>query len=289
MTSFLVMSGVTLAALLLGRRRGLQIVARHPAATVESAHRHIPEVRALFPLSLLASGVAVFVFSRYQVVWLLPASLDATALPILFTCSVGFLGYIAAATLTIAWQSAHRERGKMTLAAGLLLLAFGFIYVRHSLPVYSDLRDDRTDDGAILQTSPYTCGPASAANLLTLRGASTSEREMARLANTTDLGTSPGGILRGLHARGVAAHKASLTMADLRAGPGPVILLVDYPGLGALSHAILFERIDGETARVIDPLSGRVRMDVDQLERQWRGHAICADEPGGGTHDAPKR
>lgn len=282
MIALITMAGVLVVAAWLGRRRGVRVIARDPAVTVDSAHRHLPEIRVLFPLCVLFSILAVAVFSRYQLVWLLPAQLDGGALPLLFTCSIGFLAYITTATLAIAWRSAHRERRPMTFAAVALLAAFGFIYGRHGLPVHRGLQDERTGDGAILQTSPYTCGPAAAASLLALRGIETNEREMARLAGTTDLGTSPGGILRCLLCKGLAAHKARLTLADLRASPAPAILLVDHPGMGALSHAIVLERIEGGTAHVIDPLSGRVRMDVDQLQRQWRGHAICTTEGGRG-------
>jgi hypothetical protein len=64
---------------------------------------------------------------------------------------------------------------------------------------------------------------------------------------------------------------------DLRRVRPPVVLLVDYPGLGPLSHAILFERMDGDFAQLIDPLTGRIKLSLSALSEQWHGHAICVD------------
>lgn len=268
------MAIMTAIAVLLGIRRGRRVVDREPTITLASAHQHLPEALTLLPISILFSILAVAVFSNYQALWLLPPSVDPWSLPVLYVCSAGFLLYIASAAVQIAYRSAHAERHKLAVASGLLLTAFGLIYVRHSVPVYPHLQDTRTPEGFILQTSPYTCGPASAANILALRGVSTTEREMARLTGTTDLGTSPGEIIRALRLKGVPARKAMLTMAQLLQLPLPAILLVDYPGMGPMSHAIVLEKFEGDNIHVIDPLNGRERLSTHQLKSQWRGHVI---------------
>ncbi len=277
MINIVLMAVVTAVAIGLGVLRGARILGRNRAATLDSAHKHLPEVRVLLPACVLSSIAALIVFSRYDALWLVPAGIDCWALPILYACSAGFLCYLLAAALRFAYRSAHPERHKLALAAALLLVGLGSMYLKHSLPVYPGLSDRRTPDGCILQSSPFTCAPAAAANILALRGIAATEREMARLAGTTDLGTAPGEIVRCFRRMGIAAHKAILTLAQLQQRRSPTLLLVDYPEMSPLSHAIVLESLDDNHALVIDPLKGRVQLTLRQLQDQWRGYAVCVE------------
>jgi hypothetical protein len=227
MIKIAVMAMATLIAVLLGRWRGAAVIRCDAQITLERVHQRLPEVLVLFPICILFTVLTVVIFMCYQILWFLPVALDPWALPIVYVCSTGFLAYLLSLAILVAYRQAHRERHKLALAAGILLCAFGSYYLRHSLPVYPRLRDVKTSDNVILQTSLFSCAPACAANVLALMGKPATEREMARLAGTTDLGTAPGGIIQSLRLKGVAARKARLTIAELRRMTAPVILLVD--------------------------------------------------------------
>lgn len=273
-TKLLAMALATVAACVLGSMRGTRLLARLPSVSLRTVHKNLPEIWPLLASCLIFTGAAIFVFTHYSVLWLVPAALDPWSLPFLFACSFGPFAYLTAVAVRVAYHVGGNEPHKLVFAGVVLLLALSPVYVLYTLPIYHDLSDARTPDGVILQTSAFTCVPASAANALTVLGISASEREMARLAGTTVLGTSPGEVIGCLRKEGVSARKALLSVDDLRHLGSPAILLVDYPGLGPLSHAIMFDHFEGDIAHVIDPLTGRAKLTIPSLEEQWRGHAI---------------
>ena len=239
----------------------------------------LPELWPLLASCLFFTGAAIAVFTHYWILWQVPVRLDPWSLPVLYAVSVAPLVYLIALSVCLACRLGDGERRKLAWAGALLITALCPVYILHGIPVYNRLTDVRTKDGCVLQTSPFTCAPASAANALLFFGLPTTEREMAKLAGTTDLGTSPGEVIACLRMKGVQAKKSVLTVDDLQRLRAPAILLVECSGLGPMSHAVLFERWEGGVAQIIDPLSGRAHMSVATLTTQWKGHAILLSDP----------
>ena len=96
-----------------------------------------------------------------------------------------------------------------------------------------------------LQSSPSTCGPASAATLLRLRGLKVTERELAQESHTSQTGTELWYLARAIRQRGVPVQFVQMT------SPGrPGIAGVILPGGSGHFVAIL------NRTTVFDPLVG---------------------------------
>jgi len=132
-------------------------------------------------------------------------------------------------------------------------------------------------NGCLTQSTGWTCSPAVASMLLHHYGISTSEGEMAYLANTSYLGTDVQAIAQAMTTKG----QANLLIAQvLRADydgslkqPGPFLACVWIPGIG--SHAVLVLSINPEGVELIDPRFGqRQKMARAEIERQWENKIV---------------
>jgi hypothetical protein len=261
-------------AIACGVWRGVHGMRRQPGLAFQHAHRQLPEVRWLLPICLLMSLLTWFIFTHYQWLWHVPVYLDVWALPIFYAFSAGILFYIFTLGLVIAIRSQNAERWKLVFAGIAMFGSLNYLYYFHCWPIYRQLRVERHSSGYVLQTSSFSCGAASAANLLQAHGLPASEREMASLAGTCVLGTSPGELICALRAKGLVTRKHWMTPEQLRVCNQPAILLVDYPDMGPLAHAIMFERCAGQCFNVVDPLCGLQSLSEAELVGRWRGHAI---------------
>jgi hypothetical protein len=271
-----IVSMVLLAVLAIafGIWRGSYLMRQQPGLAFHRAHRNLPEIQWLLPTCLLMSLLTWFVFTHYQYLWHVPVLLDVWALPFFYAVSAGILFYIFSLGLVIAVRSKNAERWKLVFAGVAMFGSLNYLYYFHCWPIYRQLWVERRSSDYVLQTSSYSCGAASAANLLRAHGIPGSEREMARLAGTCVLGTSPGELIYALRAKGLATRKYMVPPEQLRVQNKPAILLVDYPGMGPLAHAILFEKHDGTHFIVVDPLYGHQSLSETQLVERWRGHTI---------------
>lgn len=141
-------------------------------------------------------------------------------------------------------------------AAGIFLLAIPFLKPVFKPLDLSTLRDDWRD-GACLQTSVVTCGPAAAAGILRQFGdEAITERDLAREAWTSTTGTEAWHLARALRRRGYQVRFLA---------PDGLPSRDDLPGiLGSgrqrAGHFISLLEITDDEIHFIDPLSGRARM-----------------------------
>lgn len=129
-------------------------------------------------------------------------------------------------------------------------------------------------DGVVLQTTGYTCVPASAATCLRSLGIEATEAGLAREAYTSTTGTSFEriGWVIGRRLKGSGwtwRHVGKARWGDLKA---PALLDVD---LGGLRHAVAFLGFtpDGK-ARIGDPLCGEYPEARAALEGRWSGEVV---------------
>ncbi|WP_193214027.1 cysteine peptidase family C39 domain-containing protein [Luteolibacter marinus] len=148
-------------------------------------------------------------------------------------------------------------------AAGVFLLAIPFLKpVLHKLDT-SSLRDEWRD-GACIQTSVVTCGPAAAASILRELGdTEVTERDLAEEAWTSDSGTEAWHLARALRRRGYRVR--FLAPKGL---PDPL----DLPGImgtGSIraGHFIAVLELGNGEIRYMDPLRGRVHTDLADFHR----------------------
>ncbi|WP_031497673.1 cysteine peptidase family C39 domain-containing protein [Bryobacter aggregatus] len=155
------------------------------------------------------------------------------------------------------------------LAIPFALLAL--LLLPHLKPILSPvnllgMQNDCIGD-VCLQSTPSSCGPASAASLLRNRGQMASERELARESLTSTTGTENWYLARALRKRGVPAQVKILSAAN-EAILSPSIAGVKIGGNSGHFIAILDQTPTHVT--IVDPLHGKIIYEKEALKRKYR-------------------
>lgn len=197
----------------------------------------------------------------------------------------------------LMWQNLSSQPARSRILAVMLVAVGAYTAIQ---PLYGDQPQchSRWAGEVCLQTSPYTCGPASAATLLRAHGIDATEQEMAGLCLTRSGlvkdGTSWQGLYRGLKhkTRGtgweVEVFRCSLgelpQMADR-----PLLLSVglpDDPSLdpvyreelgwipGQFHTVVLFEFLPRARVQMGDPAVGPEVWPTSDLLHLWQGQGI---------------
>lgn len=164
----------------------------------------------------------------------------------------------APAGLLAGWiQGRLKGRWRVSLPSVmvLVLLTLTVPYVKQLTPP-TELRD-KWRDGICLQSSPSTCGPASAATLLSAFGVPTSEADLARDSFSTYSGTENWYLKRAIERRGIKCRYVWI--------PPPVAEL-PHPSIAGLrlteqsGHFVAVLSADVEGYWIADPRRGRSKV-----------------------------
>lgn len=117
-----------------------------------------------------------------------------------------------------------------------------------------------------MQSTPSTCGPASAATLLRAFGQRASERELAEEALTYQGGTENWYLARALRHRGLNVNVRIVTPGD--SFPAPSIAGVVLPGGAGHFVAILDQ--SPLTITIADPLKGKMIVEKRRADQYYR-------------------
>ena len=171
------------------------------------------------------------------------------------------------------------RRRHLVLGTGFLAIGTAFLTYR-ALPITIET-PARVEDAVVMQTTPFTCAPATIATLLRWVGADTgaTERGIVALAGTSREGTTTRREIEILRRVGLAPRYARLLSAESLAVIGrPALLHVNEPVASGVTirHAVALLAVDSEAQTVLigNPLHGRqVKRFVD-LSGYWTGEAI---------------
>ena len=162
------------------------------------------------------------------------------------------------------------------------IAALVILFVPYMKPVLAPVSwkslSDKCEAGVCLQSTPSTCGPTSAVNVLHYFGRAASERELAKESFTYKGGTENWYMARAMRRRGMRVRVVA--DGDLRSVATPAIAGVILKG-GA-GHFIAILGKNGEQFTVIDPLVGRLQLDVSELNSRYRftGFYMVVSEAG---------
>ena len=231
----------------------------------------------------LAGVAGLLLYFRHKFPWLptMPAVYAEAALvpTVLLVASTG-LGLL----VFMEWSGRHDKSRLRSLIVSAVFLFFclGFLWF-WMMPVDRKLGPSAILDGVVIQTTPYTCAPASIATLTrhVLGDNSATERTLVALTRTTRGGTSTLDEIRAMRAAGLGARFATgLTMDSLVASGSFALLHVDEPVAGTtIRHAIALLHIDpvAQTVVVGNPLHGRQIKRFDEMEGYWLGETVFVD------------
>lgn len=188
------------------------------------------------------------------------------------------LGFVAAMVLTTPLSRLPRKRERFLVGLFMVVLVF----VKSVWPFVAPLADRRQlarlhtridVDGVCLQTTGYTCGPASAVTGLRKLGLPADEGRIAILSYTSSAtGTEPD-ILAGVLQReyrkdGLGAeYRAFKDISELRQA-GPTLAVVKFGFL--VDHFVTVLGVTDTEVIVGDPLNGLDRMSHEDFVKKWR-------------------
>lgn len=134
---------------------------------------------------------------------------------------------------------------------------------------YSSLRNEWLD-GVCIQTSGYTCLPASTATVVRTLGGKLTEPQLARAVGTTCDGTEIWYFMRALRKRGYELQFRHLK--SFRDAPVPSVVGVEYSSSG---HAVALLRRDAGGVELGDPLNGRRYYKWSKLPGGYSPNGFC--------------
>jgi len=183
--------------------------------------------------------------------------------------------------LELSGKSSQKRKLQLFFAVVILTVPLT-IFFNYSLPIANSLEESIiTSDGAVRQTTFYTCAPASIATLarrFTKKYANITEKEVAKLTMTNRFGTTVLAEIKAMEKLGLnPKYKHSLSVQDLIKIDRPAILHVRIGPPGKqIGHAVALLSIDPQEKVLIiaDPLSGINEIQFDRLKGYWIGEAV---------------
>lgn len=199
-----------------------------------------------------------------------------------------------AAGLARATPGLDRWRRPFTVTA-LLLMAFVHLILPVGRPMIAPVQTGTRalwKGSVCLQSHESTCGAAAAATLLTMNGIPATERQMIDACLTSEHGTEPLGVFRGLNVgvRGYQSHAkiASRDPGDwVGKGELPNVALIRFDDFGPRSgstrwllgprgegHAIVVVGFEDGRWLLADPAVGLIRWSDADFRKRFTGDAI---------------
>src|SRR4051812_7478170 len=120
----------------------------------------------------------------------------------------------------------------------------------------------------IQQLEAAECGVASLAMILDYHGASIPLDELRDLCGTSRDGNSARQLVDTATSLGLEARGFKLAIEQLKTAPPPLLLH------WRMNHFVVFEGFRGDRASIVDPGTGRMQVDSDELSRSFSGIAL---------------
>jgi len=164
----------------------------------------------------------------------------------------------------------------------------GFVCVQYSLLpflmpalVWSHVASLRTEidrDGVCLQTTPYTCGPASSVTALRKIGIDAKESELGLAMYTSPALGTPGDVVSDVlqnryASQGLRCSYRHFDSVDEMRGTLPVVAIVRYGFM--CDHYVAVLEVSDAAVTVGDPLIGKVRYSRHDFEQKWRAMGVA--------------
>jgi hypothetical protein len=223
----------------------------------------------VFPLLLVLPFINVYLARNPSLQWDMPPWLQLHWAALSWGIVSALLAYVFGFCSIVGLTTGHRWRWGMIYFGVAVLAAIQVYAVWSSKPNLPPLGETRiSSDGVILQTTPYTCVPAAAANIAAMLGVHTTERELVEMFHTTRDGTFPAHVLSGLKELGISGRKVA-SDSPLSAIHPPAMLFVF-----ADSHAVVFAGMTGGLAEIWNPSVGKAFLPEWRLRQMWDGHAL---------------
>lgn len=270
--SILIDAVIVLVFSFAGAVEGRRLLRRHPALTVETVHKAAPYLYLMLAFTAVVFVAAISV--DQAMMWHWPLWLQYHFLTLVWGSLLAVFSFVFTLAVYLSFRTLHAERWKLAGAALLAVVVVPIAQHNFSSPIYAGLSRLVDPEGVVLQTSGTSCAAASAANILGVFGIERTEREMARMFQTSKGGTSTAHIVRGMAELGLHCERRHVPVDDIAELAAPAMLFIDHPRAGKEGHAVAYMGIREGQAEIWDPMEGRRWFAVGDLHRFWHGRAL---------------
>ncbi len=261
----------------LGFMEARRLAARHKDITLETLHHKARYIYLIVALILIAFAALGIPMMNRTLMWRMPLWFDIHGSDLKFAVLIACFTFLFSLVSSIAMITAHRERKGVLLASTLLIVMFPLFGHQYIDPVYPQLTHIKFTgkDDVIYQSSPSSCAAASGANIAHILGVEKTEKQMARLMNTSRLiGTNAGQVIHAMRQLGIECKKKWVEDSDIKSLATPAMLFIDNKDIGPESHAVAFMGREGDNVEIWDPLEGRQMFTANQVKEFWKGKSL---------------
>jgi hypothetical protein len=153
-----------------------------------------------FLLLILIDVTSYFLFGlSSEIAWNMPLILEYHQVRLIWGINLSMMVFIFASAATLAILTRHQKRGRLLFSVILIVIGIEVLFWRWTRPIAPSLEARVSPDGVILQTSGSSCVAAACANIASLYGVKTTEKEMDKILGTTLLGTRAAQIIYGMN------------------------------------------------------------------------------------------
>jgi hypothetical protein len=196
---------------------------------------------------------------------------------LIFVAGCFVLGLLVA--MELSQKKSPSQIRQLLIAIGAIAFAFT-ILLHYSLPITGAIGKAKVVNGVVLQTTSFTCAPASIATLARFVGKhpNISERDVTELTHTNRFGTSTLAEIRAMQQLGLQPkYEDGLNINHLVKTNRLALLHVreNYQGQ-YINHAVALLKTDTKKQIVIiaNPLYGLQTKTFKEMENYWLGEAI---------------
>ena len=199
-------------------------------------------------------------------------------------------GFIATMVLTTPLSRVPQKRNRILISVLMIVIVFAMGIWPFMAPMIdrNQLRHLQTHmdkNGICLQTTDYTCGPASAVTALRKLGLPAEEGQIAILSYTSAQEGTPtdmlaDGLNRQYAAQGLSAQcHVFHSVAELKQA-GLTLAVIKYGFM--VDHWVTVLEVTDSEVIVGDPLGGLDRLSYDEFAKKWRFVGIVLRRNGRG-------
>ena len=130
------------------------------------------------------------------------------------------------------------------------------------------------EDGMVMQSSGYSCSPATLANVLAHYGIHKTEKDLAYLIKTTRFGTTDQNTIKGMAEINFDCKLMERSIDEMLKMEMPLVLFIYHPITGPQTHTVSCWGQTFKGIEIWDPLDGKRFLSKDELEDLWQGQMM---------------
>lgn len=252
---------------------------RNPNIRVDTAHKDskIVHIVASFLVAIFIIILFAFLYDRFMQE--LPLIIQRYDISIMWFSISSLIGFIGGYLFYIAKKVETKLKFYSTISS--LGIAFLSVLILNYMTTQSiqHLLKRVVINGVTLQSTPYSCSVASIANIVKIvQNRDITEKEIAKIAGTTIMGTTNGAVRYTLNRLNIKYKPLNGNFKDLSSVTPPAILSVYHPAVGREGHSVVYVGKKGDKYEIIDPLEGRVYWSKKEVKERWDGNGVICYE-----------